>query len=178
MGKDWREDKWKEFLIQGDILFDYMIHNYDFMFDNESIKHFAVSYGICDVMSLADVIDEEHGNDIQTLLVPWIRNEKEEGRIFDKTNWKPFRDLYAMTTMYLGYNKMFQYKQYYFQLALDWCDRSLECYYCQKREGTSTIHFQLALYGWAVEGKDKLQPQNRASIPLDNIMPELYWRIK
>ncbi len=171
------KDKWKEFLIQGDILFDYMIHNYDFMFDNESIKHFAIWYGIRELMTDCEDLEEECGNEIHKELVPWIRTEAEESRLFDKANWKPFRDKDVLTTMYLGYNKMFQYKQYYFQLAIDdWCDKTLRCDYCQK--GENKTHFQLAMYGWAVEGKDKLQPQNYVNIPADNIMPELYWRIK
>jgi hypothetical protein len=173
------DSDWGKFLKQGDVLFDYMIHNFDFMFDNGSIKHFIIWYGIRDLMSTCEDIEEEHGTEIQKELLPWILKEHEEGRLFDKANWKPFRDSDIMTTMYLGYNKMFQYKEYYFQLTLDdWCDKTLQCYYCQRGEYKNKTHFQLAMYGWKKEGTDKLQPDNRVSIPPDNIMPECYWKRK
>lgn len=167
---------WDKFLVDGDILFNYMIRNYDFMFDNESIKHFAIRYGIRDLMSDCEDIEEDHGVYIHKELLPWIRKEHDEGRLFDKTNWKPFRDTDTITTMYFGYNNVFQYKQYYFQLAIDWCDRSLRCDYCQKE--ANNPHFELAMYGWIEEGSDKLQPDDCVAIPSDNYMPEYYWKRK
>lgn len=55
--------------------------------------------------------------------------------------------------MYLGYNKLFQYKQYYFQLALESgcvCDDCIPINKC----GHPPC-FELALYGWKEDGPEK-----------------------
>jgi hypothetical protein len=76
--------------------------------------------------------------------------------------------------MVLGYRKMFQYKQYYFQLAIDArCGICINCNYCKKEEYNK--HFILALYGWKDDDHDKLQPDDAIVIPNDNIMPDYYW---
>jgi hypothetical protein len=62
--------------------------------------------------------------------------------------------------MYLGYRTLFQYRHYYFQLVIS-ADRDGDiddCIYCKNNE--SLIHFDLALYGWKENGKEKIQPDN------------------
>jgi hypothetical protein len=112
---------------------------------------------------------------IQPELIYWIQNEFNENRLFDNNNWKPFRDRYEIDLMYLGYNKLFQYEQYYFQLAIesDIWDDIVDCKYC--KNGDSLIHFELALYGWKDEKFDKIQPYNEFIINLDCMMPEKEW---
>jgi hypothetical protein len=91
-------------------------------------------------------LNQVFGKEIQKELVPWIKKELEENRLFDKTLWRPFRDVYTITDMYLGYRKLFPFRPdyetypellentilppeinikgtYYFQLAID-----AECY--------------------------------------------------
>jgi hypothetical protein len=169
--------KWDKFLIEGDELFSYMIHNFNSMFDGEIIKHFRINYGAyMEVFGYesSDNIDEMYRNDIQKELLPWIYKEFENKELFNKENWKPFRDTYCFTAMYLGYKKMFQYKKYYFQLAID--KACGECPYCENKNTVYFEHFELKMYGWVDEKSDKLQPDDRVAIPPDNIMPYEYWR--
>lgn len=168
------EDSWNEFIKEGELLFDYMVHNFESFFDRESIiKHFNIRdalYYYTDSEELLAI----HGNDIQKELIPWIRKELENKELFKKENWKPFRDQGILTDRYLGYKKMFQYKEYYLQLSIDdYCDLSNNCIYCKHEK--KSIHFELALWGWKDEEHEKLQPDNDVIILSDNIMPNYYW---
>lgn len=172
---------WERFLIRGDILFDYMIHNFDKFFDGDVIKHFHIGYGTYTMVPYGDDLYEMYGSDIQKELVPWIRNEFESTQLFEKTNWKPFRDQECLTQMYLGYKKMFRYKQYYFQLAID--KHCFDCTYCEDAMRNNNIesledmkHIELKLYGWTSDTSEKLQPDDIVVIPPDNIMPNTYWK--
>ena len=175
---------WDDFLIEGDELFDYMTQNFESMFDAESkIKHFIIIDKRYRFWDIIDEINEKYQYDIQKELVPWIKSEFETNQLFEKTNWKPFRDLYQMSVMVLGYKKMFRYKQYYFQLSLDneyneynEYKETDQCVYCKNEEYFP--YFVLALYGWKEDGHEKLQPDDDAIIPSDNIMPMWYWKIK
>ncbi len=52
-----------------------------------------------------------------------------EGRLFNKTLWKPFRNNNILYTMYYGYRKLFNYKQYIFHLSIEeYCE--LDEFYC------------------------------------------------
>jgi len=165
-----------EFLIDGAILFNYMITQFKNMFDGDSIiKHFDIRSGIygriyeCDM----NLMKKEYGNDMQHELIHWIKNEMGLGHLFDNKNWKPFRDLEIVHDFYLGYRKMFQYKQLYFQLAIyNICG---DCLYCKKENKILSIHFEAALCGWKDKKYDKLQPNNVISILPDNIIPESDW---
>ena len=168
--------KWEEFLIQGDILYNYMINNFENMFDSDKIiKHFHIRPGLFEIGWYdADEINEKYGDDIQKELIPWIRKEFETNRLFDKNKWKPFRDQDAFVDMYLGYRIMFPYKHYYFQLAID--DFCGDCIYCKNNENRT--HFQLSLWGWKEENKERLQPDDNFLVSPDNIIPDWYWEIK
>ena len=165
---------WKQFIEQGDVMLQHMMLHFEKMFDGDSIiKHFDIRSGIygriyeCDMLGMR----EEHGDDIQKELVYWIRNQWNLGHLVDRKNWKPFRDVELITWTYMGYRIMFQYKQYYFQLALE--DACGECMYCQR--GESNIHFKAALCGWKDERYNKLQPDNYISILPDNSIPISDW---
>lgn len=72
---------------------------------------------------------------------------------------------------------MFQYKEFYFQLTLDSYypfDAGLKNGEYNKYDW---VCFNLALYGWKEDDKEKLQPDGDI-IPPDNIMPEGYWNLK
>ncbi len=172
---------WERFLKEGDILFNYMINNFEDMFDGDTIKHFDIRYGVYEVIDfikeMAQIDKIKWCNEIQNELIKWIRNEYNNNRLLNKNNWKPCRDVYHIVNMYLGYNKLFQYKQYYFQLAVDsdLLDCMEDCKYCNNNE--STIHFELALYGWKDYNSSILQPDN-IIILSDNMMPYEYWKQK
>ncbi len=166
------KESWKKFLEEGDILYNYMITNFENMFDGDTIKYFCVFDGIYRCIADTDKITEEHGNDIEKELIPWIRKERDEGRLFDKTLWKPFRNQRMLLDMYYGYRILFTYKEYIFQLAVeDYCD------FYENNNNRIDDHacFFLALYGWKKEGSNLLQPYRDSIIPEDNIMPEEHW---
>jgi hypothetical protein len=166
---------WKSHVEEGKKLYDYLITNFHDMFDGDIIKHFNFRYVSPLNIPYINEIKDKYLNIIQPELIFWIKNEFNDNCIFDNNNWKPFRDRYEIDLMYLGYKKLFQYKQYYFQLAIesDILDDRVDCKYCKK--GDSLIHFELALYGWKDEKNDKIQPYNEFIINLDCMMPEKDW---
>jgi hypothetical protein len=173
---------WPRFLIEGDNLYDYMIHNFDTMFEDDTIiKHFQLRDGIYRGLENLEELTSNYGEDIQKNLIPWIKKEKEENRLFDKTLWKPFRDQYNFSEMYYGYKKLFQYKHYYFQLVMESECIDENCKYCIASGAVNSIsiilnpHFGLALYGWKAKDSDMLQQNTDIKIPDDNMMAERHW---
>ncbi len=157
---------WEEFLIEGDELFNYMKHTFETMFEGDKIiKHFYITYGIYDLKKYAKELNDQYCKEIQKELIPWIKNELEDDKLFDNTNWKPFRDDIYIEFMHLGYKKIFQYKNFYFQLILD--ESCGICNYCKINNDNRT-HFELALYGWKDDGRFKISE--------NNILPEIFWK--
>lgn len=189
---------WDRFLAEGNASLKYMIENFEKMFDTHSIKHFNIRDEGCHDIGSQE-ITKEHGSEIIKELLPWIRNEKEEGYLFENTYWKPFRDIYTITSMYLGYKRMFNFKQYYFQLSIDrYIEHDEECVlngHCKHDDDCDDFkkkncvdecdclvdldmpHFQLVLYGWKEKEDDIfLKPYEDFPILPDNIMPHDYWK--
>ena len=164
---------WDQCIIEGRKSFNYMISHFYEMFD-ETIHDFYIRYATNTMMSYYEEVNEKYNSDIQVALIPWIKNEFEEKRLVKDTNWKPFRDSHDYNDMYLGYSKLFQYKQYYFQLALESgcvCDDCIPINKC----GHPPC-FELALYGWKEDGYEKVKPYDIDMI--DRMMPEKYWKLK
>jgi hypothetical protein len=170
---------WSSFLKEGDILYNYLINNFEELFDGNKIKHFGFRDGIYLNTLNNDEMNTIYGKDIQLELIPWIRIELEENRLFKKELWKPFRDRWHFSEMYYGYRKLFQYKHYYFQLAMETCCNLDNCEYCDMYDeyycDTNSKHFKLALYGWKDDNSNMLQPHCKVEIPSDNIMIENHW---
>ncbi len=162
--------RWDDFLEEGQILYNYMTNNFENMFDGNQIKHFDIIDEYYGNINYGEKIYNEYADDIQKEIIPWIKNEKQLGKLFDCTLWKPFRD-YNLVDMYYGYKYLFQFKQYYFQLAMETYCEILECDYC-KDEGNP--HFCLSLYGWKENNYNKLKPWN-LSIPINNIVSDTRW---
>lgn len=166
-------DTWKRFVEEGDKLYNYMIDNFNHMIDGDSIKHFDVEFGPYHMIEYIDDIKEKYYYDIQKEIIPWIHKEGKD--LFDYNNWIPFRDKDVLTTMLLAYRKMFQFKQYIFQLTMrSECDNE-ECNNCNIGESRITKHFGVALYGWIEENKINIQPRDIITLLEDNIMPDKYW---
>jgi hypothetical protein len=164
---------WNNFLIEGDEWYNYMTNNYNTMFNNNKIKHMDIRYDYIYDYGTTE-IKEKYIDDIEDKLYKWIKQELESNKLFIKEQWKPFRDKYILTYMYLGYKTLFKYNNYYFQLIIDnYCNID-ECIYCNSMD--NNIHFGLSLYGWEEDGIDLLQPYNTINIPVDNIMPEMHWK--
>jgi hypothetical protein len=170
--------KWDQFVESGKISFDYLYNNFHDMIDGDIIKHFELRHVSPDTIDYLDDINKKYGNDIHKKVVPWIKNEFDSGSLLENNNWKPFRDRYHLIQSYLGYKKLFQYKNYYFQLAIDnslWypCE---DCKYCDNDE--KLIHFELALYGIKDDNYEKLQPDNKVVVGDDNMMPAYDWNFE
>jgi hypothetical protein len=175
---------WDRFLVEGDALYTILTTNFDSLFDGNKIKHFYLIDGIYRSIKDTAEMTNEMGDDIQKDLVPWIKNELKEGRLFDKTLWRPFRDNNAVITMYHGYKKLFKYKEYIFQLAMETDCIADICEYCnptddltQWRPSENGQHFSLSLYGWIDDNSNMLKPYDQVMIPEDYMMPDIHWNI-
>lgn len=163
-----RRDSWTDFIVEGAALFDYMIQNFDSMFEGESIiKHFNIrDEGIYDICS--DEIMQKYGSAIEKELIPWIHDQFSQGQLFEKENWKPFRDRCSLSEAYLGYSQMFHYRDYYFYLVINQDYIEYEPRKCKR-----IVHFQLVLlYGLKDE---RVKPDDRVVILSNNTVPVFYW---
>ena len=171
--KCWAEETYERFLQEGAELFTCLKNNFKDVFENEDT---LVLFDItdkrrCYYYKEIEKIKDKYFNDIQKELIVWIHNEHASGSLFLESNWKPFRDLDIMTTMFFGYKRMFKYKQYYFQLIMDG--------YIDDCEGNDKrVLFELNLYGWMDDTHEKLQPDDMAIIPPDAMMPSWYWNVE
>lgn len=160
---------WDRFLVEGDALFDYMIHNLESMYNDEIINDFFIIEGFRWLLSEANILDEKYNTEIQPHLIRWIINEHNTQRLFNKDYWKPFRDLTNFSSMHYGYKIMYEYKNYYFQLGL-----INDC----NTNGEHCVHFILALFGWGNETDESIKKNIMNDLPMDKIMPEQYWKRK
>jgi hypothetical protein len=174
--------QWDRFLIEGNALYDILTTKFDSLFDGNIIKHLTIIDGVYRRIKNTDEMTNEISDDIEKILYPWIKNELKEGRLFDKILWRPFRDNNVLTSMYYGYRKLFKYKEYIFQLAMEtYCELD-ECLYCNPTGidrsfcSENSEHFSLALYGWTDDNSNILKPYNQVVIPEDSIMPEIHWK--
>jgi hypothetical protein len=165
--------EWSDLLIEGEELFDYLCHHFYDLFDkNNNIKDFNLTPVTPLMMGYYENVNELYGKLIHDAIIPWIHEEYQSNRLITKELWKPFRVPWEHNIMYYGYRKLFIYDKYYFQLSLvndsDEIDGIL----------TRWVHFEVALYGWKVEGVDTLQPSNTVKILQDMMMPEENWKWK
>ena len=190
---------WDRFLIEGKELFEYMKNNFDNMFDGDAkIKHFEIRDEICYDYGSQE-LNQVFGKEIQKQLVPWIKREFEDNRLFNNTLWRPFRDRYTLTDMYLGYRKLFPFRPnyddypdllesnilrpeinikgiYYFQLSIDAdCDEDI-CMDCNNDiTQIYNKHFELVLYNWTDDKTNTLYFNNSGPILSDYLMPKHHW---
>jgi hypothetical protein len=158
-------EEWKQHLEKGDKLYKYMLENLDSMLNKQNFnKYFDIVGGIYPLHWYSDDICEQHGDEIQNYLIPWIQNEYHEKRLFDKTLWKPFYDIEYFHESYLGYKKMLKYTNYLLQLIID--DRGVP------------PNFNLALYDCGHEFDHVLRPGLFGPIPEDMMFPVDRWNRK
>ena len=173
-------ESWNEFLVEGKHLFQEMIQTYNDMLEGDTVvRHFYIrTAGYREQNpSVINELYQTQREFIQKELVPWIRKEHANHLLFSPINWKPVRDWYLpMNCMYMGYRKVFPYRQYYFQLALDdyICDH--ECSYCNGTEGRRHACFQLALLGWKDDNDENMIPYQELNIPSNNLIPYSLWK--
>jgi hypothetical protein len=155
---------WDRFLEEGKESFAYMIQNFDSMFSENHTKHFDIRPGMPNMQVYYVDVANTVQNDIIPVLFSWIKLEFESERLVQYEKWKPVRDAYSINDMFLGYNKLFVYKEYCFQLAIEsGCGSTCGDHTCDY-----FTHFELAYYGLT---KDM-------SLSSDNSIPDKYWKIK
>lgn len=160
---------WDRFLVEGDALYEYMTHNFESMYNGNKINDFFIMEGFYWILTEANTLDEKYNSDIQPHLLQWIKEEYNTQRLFNKSNWKPFRDLDILSSMHFGYKILYEYNNYYFQLGL-----INDC----NEIGEHCIHFILALFGWGNETNESIRRYILNELPTDKIMPECYWKRK
>jgi hypothetical protein len=170
---------WDKFIIKGDALYNTLISRFDLFFDGNRIKHLTIIDGLYPYIKDTTEMTNTMTDDIEKELFPWIMNEYKEGRLFDKTLWRPFRNYIMPVTIYHAYKKLFKYKEYIFQVAVEeYCELD-ECAYCSPeyiiRKDEDSPHFSLALYGWREDNSNILKPYNKIEIPDDDMMPAIQW---
>ena len=138
--------KWNENLTDGIHLFRDMIICFKELIYDDIIKHFAIRGDYSDNNESEQII-KECGKSIQKCLIEWINNEKESGDIFERSNWKPYRDGCCCSDIIIVYNKKFIYKQWYFYLSFDrYCEiGSNTCNDCI--DGKYSYNFNIVMYG-------------------------------
>ena len=135
---------WNKFLTEEKYYFDCIINNFKNYFDKDHVKHFDIKDWDSGYDDDTHELRLLYNDDIQKELIKWIEKEVEEQRFFQKENWKPFNDPFDVHFMYLGYRKIFQYMNNYFQLAMEFECYVDNCKYCEDNE--SFYRFSLMLY--------------------------------
>jgi hypothetical protein len=167
---------WNGFIEEGNECFQYMIRHFNNMFHENTIKHFDIRYTSYNTRDYIQHVKDMCGREIELALVSWIHDEYHNHWLFEDKNWKPVRDGIYHDSMYLGYNKLFMYKEYYFQLAVESGCRCEDCLLSDNPEYPA--HFELALYGWKNDTSDVLQPDNRVTVLSDCMLPDSEWNLK
>lgn len=171
---------WERFLKEGDELFNYMINNFEKMFeDNMHINHFEIRDGFYASDKSKELIDiNYYNNEIEKDLIIFIRKEVKTKSLFNKSNWKPFRFNMRISEMYYSYNKLFKFKKYYFQLSIDqYCEiNNCKCHENnENNEDNCNPHFMIALYGWKDDISNIMLPYNNIFDNCNNIIPDSHW---
>jgi hypothetical protein len=159
---------WKKCIEEGEKIINDLEKYYETMIDYDEIKHFDIEPATSTMMGYYEEIKRQYGLEIHHSLVSWIRKEASDGRLFERTNWKPFRKPDIYTICYQGYRKLFQYGKYYFQLSIirDWNEEK------NREEG---ICFEALLYGWKEDNILNIQPDNEIFITDELWIPKKYW---
>ena len=164
---------WPDLLEEGERLHAHLLQHYEEMVGDTHMEHFDIHYTSTGTSCDAEYLSERYRDEIKEDIRPWIQEEHQSGRLFDRENWKPFRDAWDYTSMYYGYRHLFVYNgAVYFQLtirdqAVDGPDGKLQWY----------ILFEAALYGWKEEGSELLAPSGHGVLE-GNRMPDREWSWK
>jgi len=186
--------EWEDCIAEGDDYFNYMVAHFDSMCKEDSIPHFTIGYAWYSVMAYYDIVKMDHMDALLPFLISFLKEEATTRRLFDHSHWRPCRDKYDISPIYLGYDKLFVYKQYYFQVAVN-----DQCKKCSERDvlamenlqdhqdpvdSQSTyayLHFELELFGWTEETEETEDTSDSILLkPIDvtivhQLIPESFW---
>lgn len=170
---------WPALLEEGERLHSHLLVYFDEMV-GERMKHFDIHYTSQGTSCNYEYVSDRYGAHIKEAIRPWILEEYKSGRLFERYQWKPFRDQCTYTRMYYGYRTLFVFHDIlYFQLTIR--DQLVD-----QPDGTWgwCIIFEAALYGWNDEGipltysfrEVRLKPDRQ--VLTDNQMLEKDWIVK
>ena len=106
------------------------------MINNNKLRHFEIIDYRDKVdkfdMKILDDLNDNYLKSIEDLLIPWIETQHKTCQLFEKSNWKPFRDQEDRLSCVLGYKILFQYNKYYFS-----------SYYCKYEISSLSSNFYI-----------------------------------
>ena len=143
-------------LEEGERLHAHLLTHFDEMIGDQ-MKHFDIHYTCQGTSCNYEYVSDRYGAHIKEAIRPWILEEHKSGRLFERDQWRPFRDQCDYYSMYYGYRTLFIFHDIlYFQLTIrdilvDEPDGTLGQY----------ILFEAALYGWKEEGEEALKPRRK-----------------
>lgn len=138
--------RFQEELRFGEELYEYMIHHYQEMIDTEvkQIRNFTIWYTTIDMMYEYIPITTLYEQEMERLLIPWLEEEYQSGRLFERSHWKAFRDAYDFNDIHMGYRYLFVFHEYVFQLHLCLDGHSI-CTDCSTHSNQASFHLGLYL---------------------------------
>jgi hypothetical protein len=167
-----RNSDWSDLLEEGERLHAHLIQHFDQMIGENHMDHFDIHYTSQGTSCEYEYISDRYLTHIKEAIRPWILEQYVSGKLFERDQWKPFRDQCDYTSMYYGYRTLFVFHDIlYFQLTIR--DRLVNL-----PDGTLGwyIIFEAALYGWKEEGKAGLVPDRQ--VLTDDRMLEKDWVVK
>jgi hypothetical protein len=160
--EEWSD--WNSIVLKCDKLYEYMIENVNSMINKDILNsNFYIREGFHSLDGYADELYELYEKDIQQELISWILKELSGELFFRRDLWKPFREVNSTRWAYLGYKKMFQYKNNICQLIVD--------------NNGSCIHFELVLYVCMDDEDGSRELKYYGTILPDMMMPDKLWNI-
>jgi hypothetical protein len=99
---------WKYIVSDGERLFQHMLTHT--LSSDTTIDHFSIYCADTNADDDVEQIDESYRADVEPVLAAWIQKEDREGRLRDRSLWKPIRDPnYPGTVAMLGYRLLFPF---------------------------------------------------------------------
>ena len=140
---------WNRFEREADEAYSYMVMNLEHMIDAERLLHFSIQPSWNgNTVGYYEEIKQAHQHQLEGVVLTWIRQERDAGRLLIRENWLPYRHSLDHTVSYLGYRGLFCFKEYVFQLSIDlndWDDNCRDCLSSQREEDIP--HFEAMVYG-------------------------------
>jgi hypothetical protein len=112
---------WKYIERDGEKYFQYMLtHN---LSSSSTINHFSIHYACTYADHYYKQIDDSYRVEVEPLLAAWIQKEDRDGRLKDRSLWRPFRDdVYEGMDTMMCYRHLFPFTPMHPPLHPEWKD--------------------------------------------------------
>ena len=140
---------WERFEQEADQAYSYLVANVDHMIKGKRVLHFSIQPSWNgSTIRYYEQIKQAHQKELEGLVILWVRQERDAGRLFIRENWKTYRHTLDHTASFIGYRGLFCFKEYVFQLSVDLYDWDDDCIDCLLTEPSEDIpHFEAMVYG-------------------------------